>query len=442
MSLLSSFWIEFLTKYENFSEKNSVLLSVLKQTKPTELTENKLFIGCNSFGVKKFLEPKTKDIEEKIFQIFKKKLSVEFTILPPQKKSSPPPLLSFEETIDDVFVRAGLNKKYSFENFAVSPTNQVAYAAAQAVVNNLGSAYNPLFLYGGVGVGKTHLAQAVARAILEKNKNKKVYFCPGDNFTNELIESIREKTTTKFRKKYRSLDLLVVDDIQFIAGKVHVQEEFFHTFNSIVSAGGQIILTSDRPPSSIKNLEDRLRSRFSGGLTVDIQPPDFELKTAILLIKSREKNIPLDIEAAKIIAEKVDDVRTLEGTLLSIYAKVLGKKEVIDLEVVEEFFSNQKTSEKNKKITPSDIIRAVCTYYNVKISHLKGETRASSIALPRQVAMYLLRKKLGLKLVEAAFELKRKDHTTVLHAEEKISKLIMKNSEFKKEIDNIIQSLE
>jgi chromosomal replication initiator protein len=235
---------------------------------------------------------------------------------------------------------------------------------------------------------------------------------------------------------------LVVDDIQFIAGKVHVQEEFFHTFNSIVSAGGQIILTSDRPPSSIKNLEDRLRSRFSGGLTVDIQPPDFELKTAILLIKSREKNIPLDIEAAKIIAEKVDDVRTLEGTLLSIYAKVLGKKEVIDLGVVEEFFSNQKTNEKNKKITPSDIIRAVCTYYNVKISHLKGETRTSNIALPRQVTMYLLRKKLGLKLIETAFELKRKDHTTVIHAEEKISKLIMKNPEFKKEIDNIIQSLD
>lgn len=443
MSLLSSFWNEFLTKFEKYSDKNSVLYSILKQTKLIELKEDKITIGCNSFGIKKFLEPKTKDIEEKIELIFKKKLKIDFVIIETEKKkASSPPLLSFEPPIDDVFSKAGLNKKYGFDNFAVSSTNQVAYAAAQAVVNNLGSAYNPLFLYGGVGVGKTHLAQAVAKKILEKDKNKKVYFCPGDNFTNELIESIQEKTTQKFRKKYRRLDLLIIDDIQFIAGKVHVQEEFFHTFNSIISSGGQIILTSDRPPNEIKNLEDRLRSRFSGGLIVDIQPPDFELRSAILLIKAKEKNINLDIEAAKIIAEKIDDCRALEGTLLSIYAKVLGKKENIDLEVVEEFFSNKEKSNKTKKISPTDVIKTVANYYGVKISHLKGPQRKESLVLPRQIAMYLLRKKLGLKLIEVAFELKRKDHTTVLHAEEKISSLIMKNPQFKKEVDDIIQALD
>ncbi len=442
MSFLSSFWNEFLTKLENYTDKNSVLYSILKQTKPQELKEDKIIIGCNSFGIKKFLEPKTKEIEEKIKLIFKKKIAVEFVIIEQTKKQAKTPLLSFEPTTDDLFLRAGLNKKYSFENFAVSSTNQVAYAAAQAVVNNPGSAYNPLFLYGGVGVGKTHLAQAVARAILEKDKNKKIYFCPGDNFTNELIESIREKTTQKFRKKYRSLDLLIIDDIQFIAGKIHVQEEFFHTFNSIVSSGGQIILTSDRPPEEIKNLEDRLRSRFSGGLIVDIQPPDFELRSAILLIKAREKNINLDIESAKIIAEKITDSRALEGTLLSIYAKILGKKEVVDLEAVEEYFSNKTNGQPTKKITPTDIIKTVANYYNVKISHLKSPVRKESLALPRQIAMYLLRKKLNLKLVEVAFELKRKDHTTVLHAEEKISKMIMKNPDFKKEIDEIIQAID
>ncbi|MCX7955562.1 MAG: chromosomal replication initiator protein DnaA [Patescibacteria group bacterium] len=444
MSLLSSFWSDFLTKLENYIDKSSVLFSIIKQTKLIEIKEEQIIIGCNSFGIKKFLEPKSKEIEEKIFLIFKKKLKVSFAIIESSKKTpkqAPAPLLSFEPNLEDVFLKSGINKKYSFENFAVSPTNQVAYAAAQAVVNNLGTAYNPLFLYGGVGVGKTHLAQAVGKKILEKNKNKKVYFCPGDNFTNELIESIREKTTQKFRKKYRSLDLLIIDDIQFIAGKIHVQEEFFHTFNSIVSSGGQIILTSDKPPELIKNLEDRLRSRFSGGLIIDIQPPDFELRSAILLIKAKEKNINLDIEAAKIIAEKIEDSRALEGTLLSIYANILGKKDVVDLESVEDFFSKNKKQNQNKKITPSEIIKSVANYYNVKISHLKSPERKESLVLPRQIAMYLLRKKLGLKLVEVAFELKRKDHTTVLHAEEKISKLIMKNPEFKKEIDDIIRSL-
>lgn len=442
MSFLSSFWDEFLTKFEPNVEKHSVLYSVLKQTKPKELTDEKIIIACNNFGIKNYLDRKQKEIEEKIFSIFKKELSVEFIIASlSKKKKTAPPLLSFEPSIEDFFSKAGLSSKYSFENFAVSSTNQVAYAAAQAVVNNLGSAYNPLFLYGGVGVGKTHLAQAIAKKILEKDKEKKVYFCPGDNFTNELIESIREKTTSKFRKKYRFLNLLIIDDIQFIAGKNHIQEEFFHTFNSIVSSGGQIILTSDRPPSAIKNLEDRLRSRFSGGLIIDIQPPNFELRTAILLIKSKEKNINIDIEAAKIIAERTEDSRALEGVLLSVYAKILGKKDQIDLEAVEDFFS-KKEVKKTKKLTPNDVIKAVCTYYNVRPSHLKNYQRTESIVLPRQVAMYLIRKHLGFKLLETAEILKRKDHTTVLHAEEKISNLLMKDQNFKKDINNIIQTLE
>lgn len=442
MSFLSSFWDEFLTKFEPGVEKHSVLYSILKQTKPKELTDEKIIIACNNFGVKKYLDPKQKEIEEKIFSIFKKRLTIEFIVAASlSKKNITPPLLSFEPPVEDLFFKAGLNAKYSFENFAVSPTNQVAYAAAQAVVNNLGSAYNPLFLYGGVGVGKTHLAQAIAKKILEKDKEKKVYFCPGDNFTNELIESIREKTTSRFRKKYRFLNLLIIDDIQFIAGKNHIQEEFFHTFNSIVSSGGQIILTSDRPPSAIKNLEDRLRSRFSGGLIVDIQPPDFELRTAILLIKSKEKNINIDIEAAKIIAERTEDSRALEGVLLSVYAKVLGKKDRVDLEAVESFFS-KKEVEKTKKLTPADVIKVVCTYYNVRPSHLKSRQRTESIVLPRQVAMYLIKRYLGFKLLETAEILKRKDHTTVLHAEKKISSLLMKDQNFKKDIDNIIQNLD
>ena len=440
MSLLSSFWESFLESFEKNKQDKSITYPLLKHSRPVELTENKLVVSVESPSTQEFLAKRSGEIETALFDHSQKKIEIEFIITPPKKKRVDSPLLSFEPSIEDVFSRSGLNNKYNFNNFAVSSSNQVAYAASQAVVKSPGSAYNPLFLYGGVGVGKTHLAQSVAKKILEADKNKRVYFCPGDNFTNELIESIREKATGRFRKKYRYLNLLIVDDIQFIAGKNAVQEEFFHTFNSIASSGGQIILTSDRPPSAIKNLEDRLHSRFLGGLTVDIQPPDFELRSAILLIKAKEKNINIDIEAAKIIAERVVDCRGLEGNLLSIYAKVLGVKDRVDLEAVEMFFS-QDNKENKKRVNPSEVIKTVCSFYNIKQSHLKSSSRAASIAFYRQITMYLLEKELGLTLREVAETLNRKDHTTALHAKQKISNLILRDPNLKKEVDTITQSL-
>ncbi len=440
MSLISSFWDGFIEKLEKNKKNNPVMYPLLKNAGPIELKENKIIVSVNSPGAQEFLAKRTAEIESAFFDHSQKKVEIEFIIKTPSKKKADPPLLSFEPSIEDIFIKSGLNNKYNFDNFAVSSTNQVAYAASQAVVKNPGSAYNPLFLYGGVGVGKTHLAQSIAKKILEADKNKRIYFCPGDNFTNELIESIRERSTSRFRRKYRYLSLLIVDDIQFIAGKNAVQEEFFHTFNSIASAGGQIILTSDRPPSDIRNLEDRLLSRFLGGLTVDIQPPDFELRSAILLIKAKEKKIEIDIEAAKIIAERVTDCRGLEGALLSIYAKVLGIKERIDLEAVEMFFS-QDNKERRKRVNPSEVIKTVCSFYNVKQSHLKSSSRAASIAFYRQIAMYLLEKELGLTLSKVAETLNRKDHTTALHAKQKISNLILRDQNLKKEVDTITQSL-
>ncbi|MEK7177222.1 MAG: chromosomal replication initiator protein DnaA [Patescibacteria group bacterium] len=440
MSLISSYWEGFIKKLEEREGKNSVLVSLLKQAKIVSLTDDKITLSVVSQGTYDFLEKRIDKIEADFFEYSQKKIEINFTVKAPSKKSIVPPLLSFEPSIEDIFAKAGLNKKYNFDNFAVSTSNQVAYAAAQAVVKNPGSAYNPLFLYGGVGVGKTHIAQSVAKKMLEEDRNKKVYFCPGDNFTNELIESIRGKSTGRFRQKYRYLNLLIIDDIQFIAGKNAVQEEFFHTFNSIASSGGQIILTSDRPPSAIKNLEDRLHSRFLGGLTVDIQSPDFELRSAILLIKAKEKNINIDIEAVKIIAERITDCRGLEGALLSIYAKVFGTKEQIDLEAVEVFFS--KDSEVNKKrVNPSEVIKTVCSFYDIKQSHLKGPSRAASIAFYRQITMYILEKELGLTLIQVAELLNRKDHTTALHAKQKISNFILRDPNLKKEVDIITQSL-
>jgi len=258
---------------------------------------------------------------------------------------------------------------------------------------------------------------------------------------NDLIEAIRGKTTSKFRKKYRGLDVLIVDDIQFIAGKQTVQEEFFHTFNSIVAAHGQVILTSDRSPQEIGKLEDRLRSRFSGGLIVDIQQPDFELRTAILLIKARGKNIQIDINAAKMVAELIVDTRALEGTLLSLYARSLQSDKPINLSLVEELITG-KNEKKKEKLSPQHIMKTVCTFYDIKISHLKGPSRKSTVALARQIVMFLLRTELGMNLDEAAFLVNRRDHTTVLHAVNKIQSLKMKDPAFRDDFSVILRALQ
>lgn len=438
--MLPSFWEGFLKHIAENDKGNTVMHSVLRQVEPVELSDTVIITRCANHGVRIYLEKKTLILEHLLQSYTNKRLTIEFTIEERRQKKEEPPLLQFQPNVEDLFVKSGLHAKYRFDNFAVSTSNQVAFAAAQAVSRTPGSAYNPLFLYGGVGVGKTHLAQAIARTILEKDQNKKIFFCPGDQFTNELIESIREHSTTRFRRKYRHLNMIIVDDIQFIAGKQTVQEEFFHTFNAVVSAGGQIVLTSDRPPSDIKNLEDRLRSRFSGGLIVDLQPPDFELRTAILLIKAREKNIEIDMEAAKIIAQEVDDNRGIEGMLLSIYAKTLGVKDRIDLEVVEIFFQG-RVKNFTKKTTPNDIVKIVCTYFNVKQSHIKSPTRSEEIARARQIIMYLLRRDLKMHLEDIAYFLKRKDHTTIIHGCEKISNLMMHDPIFKQDVDRISQTI-
>ena len=437
--MLQSTWKGFLEFFEGYSTGNPVFVSLLNQTVLHEVTDSKVVIVTASPGMSSFFISKKIDLELALSAYFKKSMHVEFTVKQ-QTKIKDEPLLRYEPPIEDLFSRAGLNSKYTFENFAVSTSNNVAFAAAQAVSKDPGRSYNPLFFYGGVGVGKTHLAHAAARTVLERNQESRVFFCPGDKFTNELIESIQNKTTQQFRRKYRNLNILIIDDIQFIAGKQTIQEEFFHTFNSIVGAGGQVILTSDKPPHEIKNLEDRLRSRFSGGLIVDLQPADFELRTAILLIKAKEKNIAIQMEAAKAIAEQIADSRALEGTLLSLYARIIGKKEIIDLEEVDLYF--QRTTEKKmRRVSPQDIIHAVCAYHGIKQTAIKSAVRSDAIAFPRQIIMYILRKELHMKYEEIALTLRRKDHTTIMYAYEKINSLCMKDPSLREQIDRIVQSL-
>ncbi len=432
-------WTEFLEKFAQ--EKNDLLFSFLKQGQPVSLIENTLTLSYTNQGLASYLEKRKSDIERFIEKHTGSKIQIEFIFETKQTKKEAPPILTYEPSKEDVFIRAGLALKYQFDNFAVSSSNQVAFAAAQAVAASPGTSYNPLFLYGGVGVGKTHLAQSIARFILERDVEKKALFAPGDRFINEHIESIREKTTARFRRKYRYLDIVIVDDVQFIAGKDSVQDEFFHMFNSIVTAGGQVVLTSDRPPHEIKNLTDRLRSRFSGGLIVDVQPPDFELRSAILLIKAKEKNIEIDIEAAKVIADQIEDTRGLEGALISIYAQTLNTgSPKVTLDAVDRYFS-QRQVRITRKVSPNDIIRIVCTFYNVKQSQIKSPVRSESIAMARQIVMYLIRHELNMNYEDIAHLLNRKDHTTVMHGYDKVQNMIMKDQNFKEEIDNITQSL-
>lgn len=346
----------------------------------------------------------------------------------------------FSQTKEDGFAqsvkRSHLNPLYNFENFAVSSSNQMAYAAARAVSQSPGKAYNPLFLYGGVGVGKTHLMQAIGIELLKKVSEVKIIFCTGEEFTNEIIEAIRSKNTYRFKDKFRSVHMLLIDDVQFIAGKNAVQEEFFYTFNAIYRRGSQIVFTSDRSPSEISKLEERLRSRFEGGLLIDIQLPDFELRTAIVLIKAKQRGVSLPMNVAQGLATQVSDARRLEGSLIRLITEAQVRKEPITLELVHRLFgkSNKPFLPTNNTVSPAVFITAVSKHFGVKTSLLKGERRSRPIVVPRQILMFLLRTELGLSLNEIGSFLGGRDHTTILHGIEKISLLLTTNKEIQNDV--------
>lgn len=326
--------------------------------------------------------------------------------------------------------KVGLRPDYTFETFAVSTSNEMAHAAATAVSNRPGESYNPLFLYGGVGVGKTHLMHAIGNNILQNNPSATIVYSTGEEFTNEIVDAIRTKRAGSFKQKFRSADVLFIDDIQFIAGKNAVQEEFFHTFNALTKQASQIVLTSDRPPHEINLLEDRLRSRFEAGLMIDIQQPSFELRTAIFLVKSKAAHLNVPIDIAKLIASKVESARKIEGIITSIRSEVELKRKEINPELVESILRVEvQTKRPQIRATASDIIKTVANHYHLKQSALKGQSRVKNLVTARHIAMYLLKEELSLPLVEIGKWFSGRDHTSVLHAVNKIEADAQKDEE-------------
>lgn len=316
---------------------------------------------------------------------------------------------------------SGLNPKYNFENFIVGSSNELAYTACQSVAVNPGTKYNPLFLYGGVGLGKTHLIQAVGNAICRKNPGTRVLYISSETFVNEFLDSIRFKKKG-FSNRYRNVDLLIIDDIQFIAGKERTQEEFFHTFNALHQANKQIIISSDKPPKAIPTLEDRLRSRFEWGMAIDIQSPDFETRCAILQTKASQSNVNLPRDVVEYLAANIqNNVRELEGALNQLIAHCELQRLEPNVETAKAMFSNVRTTRPHH-VTARQIIEKTAKHFQIESEDITSPKRDKHIVVPRQIAMYLLRSELHLSFPKIASELGRKDHTTAIHSVEKIQK--------------------
>ena len=336
----------------------------------------------------------------------------------------------------------GLNQKYVFETFVVGGGSELAFAAAQAVANKPGEAYNPLFIYGGVGLGKTHLLQAIGNHILKLRPDTNIMYASAEKFTNDYVASMREGTAKNFLSKYRNIDILLIDDIQFISGKEKSQESFFHTFNDLHQQNKQVVMTSDRPPKAIPALEDRLKSRFEWGMIVDVAPPDAETRIAILQKKCLEKNFSLNQEILRAVAATVHrNIRELEGALNKIIAYHQLKNTEPTLESVKLLLSNMDAQSIHRSVTPQQVIEAVTQFYSINTTDILGQSREKRFSLPRQIVMHLMRKELNMSYPAIGNELGGRDHTTAMHADNKINNELEKDVKLKQETELIKQKL-
>ncbi|MFY9457947.1 MAG: chromosomal replication initiator protein DnaA [Candidatus Spechtbacterales bacterium] len=370
------------------------------------------------------------DIKELSFIIKQKKQTAVKSQRPHRKSVTFPSLtdqLSFEQL--NIDKETNLNPKYTFDNYIVGASNELAHAASSSVAQNPGKEYNPLFIYGGVGLGKTHLLQAVGNSIKEKRPQTKIQYLTCEKFTNDFINAIRAQKIKEFRENYRKVDLLVIDDVQFIARKERTQEEFFHTFNTLFENNKQVILSSDRPPKAINSIEERLRSRFQGGMIADIGYPDFEMRVAILRSKIKEKNVELPPDVVEYIAEHIqNNIRELEGTLNVLLASSKMGGVEITLENAKKHL-NHIIKRPRRIISLKKILKTVADFYDITEKDLLSQNRKRDIARPRQIIMYLLREDLNYSYPLIGTKLGGRDHTTVIHACSKISQELKDNNE-------------
>ena len=361
-------------------------------------------------------------------------------------KDSQDLLIERKPDVDREKVRtANLNPKYTFDTFVVGKNNNFAHAAALAAAESPGTIYNPLFIHGGVGRGKTHLMHSIGHFILRNNPQARVLYVTSEKFTNELIDAIRNKnniSTTEFRSKYRNIDVLLIDDIQFIIGKESTQEEFFHTFNALYEDKKQIVITSDRPPKELETLEDRLRSRFEWGLTVDIQSPDYETRMAILRKKEELDGINIDNEVIKYIANNVkSNIRELEGALTKIVALGRLNRQEINVELAEEALKDLISPGEKREVTPELILQVVADHYNLTPDDIISQKRSREVVIPRQIVMYLCRTMTTTPLKTIGNYLGGRDHTTILHGQEKIASDVEKDESMRNTIDILIKKI-
>ncbi|MCE4051978.1 MULTISPECIES: chromosomal replication initiator protein DnaA [Bacillaceae] len=444
MENIADLWNKALSNIEKKISKPS-FDTWLKATKAHALQGDSLIITAPNEFARDWLEERYSQLISDILEeITGEELGVKFIIPQNQKEEEFDLQISSkqkkkeEETTEQTI----LNSKYTFDTFVIGSGNRFAHAASLAVAEAPAKAYNPLFIYGGVGLGKTHLMHAIGHYVLDHNPSAKVVYLSSEKFTNEFINSIRDNKGAEFRDKYRNVDVLLIDDIQFLAGKESTQEEFFHTFNTLHEESKQIIISSDRPPKEIPTLEDRLRSRFEWGLITDITPPDLETRIAILRKKAKADGLDIPNEVMLYIANQIDsNIRELEGALIRVvaYSSLINKD--INADLAAEALKDIVPSSKPRVITIHDIQKVVGEHFSVKLEDFKAKKRTKSIAFPRQIAMYLSRELTDFSLPKIGEEFGGRDHTTVIHAHEKISKLLVSDSLLQKQLKEINELL-
>lgn len=411
-----------------------------KNTELIFLEDDKAIISVPTIFSKEWLEKKyNKEIETAFRSVLKKPIKIEYKVGSSTKIKEEilEKVILKEEKEEAPVSKTNLNPRYLFENFVVGTSNNLAFAASQNVVGSPGQTYNPLFIYGGVGLGKTHLMQAVGNELV-KNSKKRVVYVTSEKFTSDFISSLSNKNTNTFREKYRKVDVLLVDDMQFLAGKEQTREEFFHTFNTLYQDNKQIVITSDRPPKAIPTLEERLSSRFESGLIVDIQPPGLETRIAILKQKSQNKGIDLPLEVADYIARNIQkNIRELEGALLRLIAFCELNSYKPTLPIAQQTLDIIFNSPKKKSISPKEIIEKTALFYDLSINDIMGTKRNKEIVTPRQISMYLMRGEIDLSYPKIAKEFGGKDHTTVIHACSKIEKQLDMDETLRQEVNLI-----